>query len=73
MTEQTSWVQVSLTVPQSMVATVEDALLEAGALSVTLLDTDDVPVLEPLPGETPLWPNVKVVACSTPTMIRPPS
>ncbi|HHO69889.1 MAG TPA: 50S ribosomal protein L11 methyltransferase [Halothiobacillus sp.] len=61
MTEQTSWVQVSLTVPQSMVATVEDALLEAGALSVTLLDSDDVPVLEPLPGETPLWPNVKVV------------
>jgi len=61
MTEQTSWVQVSLAVPQSMVETVEDALLEAGALSVTLLDTDDVPVLEPLPGETPLWPNVKVV------------
>lgn len=33
-----------------------NALLEkAGAVSVTYEDAEDTPVLEPLPGETPLW------------------
>lgn len=40
----------------------EDALFEAGALSVTLLDAADDPVLEPAPGATPLWPTVIVRA-----------
>ena len=35
----------------------EEALFELGALSVTLLDAADNPVLEPAPGETPLWPT----------------
>lgn len=34
----------------------EEILLSCGALSVTMTDAADVPVLEPLPGETPLWP-----------------
>ncbi|MGQ3058531.1 MAG: 50S ribosomal protein L11 methyltransferase [Nevskia sp.] len=34
----------------------EEILLACGALSVTMTDAADVPVLEPLPGETPLWP-----------------
>ena len=34
----------------------EEVLLGCGALSVTMLDAADVPVLEPLPGEPPLWP-----------------
>ena len=34
----------------------EEVLLSCGALSVTMTDAADVPVLEPLPGETPLWP-----------------
>lgn len=34
----------------------EEILLGCGAVSVTMLDAADVPVLEPLPGETPLWP-----------------
>jgi ribosomal protein L11 methyltransferase len=38
----------------------EDALFELGAVSVTLLDAADDPVLEPAPGQTPLWPTVKV-------------
>lgn len=34
-----------------------EAVLEAcGAASVTMTDAADVPVLEPAPGETPLWP-----------------
>jgi ribosomal protein L11 methyltransferase len=40
----------------------EDALFEAGALSVTLLDAADNPVLEPAPGAMPLWPTVVVRA-----------
>lgn len=38
----------------------EDALLEAGALAVTLRDAADQPLLEPLPGETPIWDEVRV-------------
>lgn len=40
----------------------EDALFELGALSVTLEDAADDPVLEPAPGETPLWPTRVVKA-----------
>ena len=32
----------------------------AGAASVTLEDAEDSPLLEPAPGETPLWPTVVV-------------
>lgn len=34
--------------------------MRAGALSVTLADAADDPVLEPKPGETPLWPHITV-------------
>jgi len=44
----------------------EDALFELGALSVTLEDAADDPVLEPAPGETPLWPTVVVKAVFAP-------
>ncbi|HET7203083.1 MAG TPA: 50S ribosomal protein L11 methyltransferase [Steroidobacteraceae bacterium] len=40
----------------------EDALFALGALSVTLLDAADDPVLEPAPGAMPLWPTVVVNA-----------
>jgi len=40
----------------------EDALFALGAVSVTLEDAADDPVLEPGPGETPLWPTVVVKA-----------
>ncbi len=43
-------------------APVEEACFEAGALSVTLTDAADDPVLEPAPGTTPLWPAVRVSA-----------
>ena len=41
---------------------VEDALTGLGAVSVTLQDAADNPVLEPAPGETPLWPTVRLRA-----------
>lgn len=40
----------------------EEALFAHGALSVTLLDAADQPILEPAPGATPLWPEVRIVA-----------
>jgi ribosomal protein L11 methyltransferase len=54
------WQQLWLDVPREDVETVEDALLAAGALSVTLEDLGDDPVLEPPPGESPLWPRARV-------------
>ena len=39
---------------------VEEAFLRHGAHSVTLSDAGDDPVLEPGPGETPLWSNTRV-------------
>jgi len=38
----------------------EAALLQAGACSVTLSDAGDDPVLEPGPGETPLWSRTRI-------------
>jgi ribosomal protein L11 methyltransferase len=39
---------------------VEAAFLRLGACSVTLSDAGDDPVLEPGPGETPLWSNTRI-------------
>ena len=39
---------------------VEEALLRLGACSVTLSDAGDDPVLEPGPGETPLWSSTRI-------------
>ncbi|MDJ0750881.1 MAG: 50S ribosomal protein L11 methyltransferase [Woeseiaceae bacterium] len=41
-------------------AIVERAFLQLGAASVTLTDAGDEPVLEPGPGETPLWSNTRI-------------
>jgi ribosomal protein L11 methyltransferase len=40
----------------------EDACTRLGALSVSLADAGDEPLLEPGPGETPLWRAVRVAA-----------
>lgn len=39
---------------------VETVLLRHGAFSVTLSDAGDAPVLEPGPGETPLWADTRI-------------
>jgi len=41
---------------------VEEILQRHGAQSVTLTDAGDDPVLEPAPGETPLWTDTRVTA-----------
>lgn len=60
-----SWLQLCLTVGRAEVDALQDALLESGALSVTLQDSGDDPVLEPGVGETPLWNEVQVTGLFT--------
>jgi ribosomal protein L11 methyltransferase len=40
----------------------EQVCFERGALAVTLTDARDDPVLEPRPGEFPLWPATRLIA-----------
>ena len=56
------WLQISTTVAENQVDTMEELLLAAGAVSVTLQDNLDKPILEPGVGETPLWPEIKLTA-----------
>jgi ribosomal protein L11 methyltransferase len=56
------YIQVTVDIGARDPQPVEDALNAAGAISVTLLDAADDPVLEPAPGQTPLWPTVLVRA-----------
>jgi len=55
-----NWLQVAIDLDSQDPSAVEDALLQVGACSVTLSDAGDDPVLEPGPGETPLWTRTRV-------------
>ena len=55
-----AWVEVCIGVMRQSTAVAELALEQAGSLAVTLEDDEDHPVLEPGPGETPLWPSVRL-------------
>ncbi len=52
------WQQLALRLPGTVAEAVEQRLEEAGALSVTWLDAEDQPLLEPAPGEQPVWDEV---------------
>jgi len=52
------WIQLTLQTNKTQTDKAEQALFNAGALCVTLKDAEDKPVLEPLPGETPLWDEI---------------
>ncbi len=52
------WLQLKLKSHEEYVEQIGDAISELGALSVTLMDAKDTPILEPAPGETPLWNDV---------------
>ena len=49
------WIQVSVAATDNNYQLVEDTLISLGAQSVTFKDAADNPILEPQPGETPLW------------------
>ena len=46
--------------------TVEGIFARHGAHSITLTDAGDQPVLEPAPGETPFWPDMRITGLFSP-------
>ena len=56
------FIELSIDLADADPESVEAACFAAGALSVTLTDAADTPILEPLPGTTPLWPHVRLAA-----------
>lgn len=57
-----TWLQIELRAKPHSLPIIEDVLLACGAVSITLLSDTDEPVLEPDPGQTPLWTSVRVQA-----------
>ena len=62
MSATSAWQELSYTANKDHVDALEDWLFAAGAVSVTLEDDADQPLLEPGPGETPLWDAVRLTA-----------
>lgn len=57
------WYQLKIShCREAEVEELSQLLEDQGALSVTLLDNQDHPILEPAPGTVPLWPEVILVA-----------
>lgn len=56
------WRQFSMELGQLEPSSVEAVLQAHGAQAITYMDAADSPVLEPGPGETPLWPATRVTA-----------
>ena len=54
------WLQAHITVTREQSPLIELFFEDLGALSVTLLDAADEPMLEPAPGETPLWTSTRI-------------
>jgi ribosomal protein L11 methyltransferase len=54
------WLQISISTSKTSCELAESILLENGACSVTLKDAADEPILEPEPGETPIWQDAVV-------------
>ncbi len=57
-----SWLQLTLTLERPQIPAAELLLESLGALSVTFADAKDQPLLEPGPGETPLWQHSRITA-----------
>lgn len=57
-----SWLQLEFIASPNTIEALETALFGVGCVSVTLLSESDEPVLEPRPGETPLWERIRCQA-----------
>lgn len=56
------WLQVSLDSDDAFAEQVAELLQAAGALSITLQDAAEELLIEPVPGSSPMWQKVRVVA-----------
>ncbi|WP_053982109.1 50S ribosomal protein L11 methyltransferase [Marinagarivorans algicola] len=54
------WLEIHINTNRDDAPAIEDHLMAAGALSVTLTDNEDQPIFEPALGETPLWSATRV-------------
>ncbi|MGC1508537.1 50S ribosomal protein L11 methyltransferase, partial [Ketobacter sp.] len=54
------WIQIKLQSPGDQTGPIEDQLMGLGAVSVTLEDSADQPLLEPPPGATPIWDDTTI-------------
>lgn len=54
------WLQLKVATTRAHTEAIEDALMAAGAVSVTVEDNADQPILEPAVGETPLWNQTRI-------------
>jgi ribosomal protein L11 methyltransferase len=57
-----SWQQLSFALKATELEAAETLLRLADAQAISLLDSEDRPLLEPAPGTTPLWPAITVRA-----------
>lgn len=57
-----TWLQLICHTSKKTNEAIEAAMEDAGALSISLQDAEDNPVLEPLPGEIPLWEDLIMTA-----------
>jgi ribosomal protein L11 methyltransferase len=57
-----AWLQVETNIGTTPPESVETALETIGAVAITLQDAGDHPLLEPKPGETPVWPEIILTA-----------
>lgn len=55
------WIQIRINATAKTADKVSNMLLGHGAQAVTFMDAKDVPVYEPMPGETPLWGETEVM------------
>lgn len=61
-----AWLELTLHVKKEQVMRCSQALEALGALAVSYYDAQHTPILEPLPGDTPLWETVKIVGLFEP-------
>jgi ribosomal protein L11 methyltransferase len=54
------WIEVHFQADKTDAEMIEGLLMAYGALSTTMIDAADQPLLEPMPGESPLWDEIVV-------------
>ena len=57
-----AWLQLEIDLGRRAPADAETLLEELGAVAISLRDGGDNPLLEPAPGQTPMWPTVILTA-----------
>ena len=65
-----SWLRLEVNLGREAPTELENALAPFQPLSVSYTDAGDHPILEPGPGKTPLWPEIRASALFEPTTRR---